>query len=312
MDRAGRSEHAPQARRAAAEPNGLSHAAAIVDNRPGAIAQRRLRHDIDSGPRMARQALLRPPRASDGAPVQAVGTSMTDALKTANPAYLQELASIHAPGMWDYTNNGAFAVSHKGRKYALGMDDADYSSAILKRTPRPAWYGSWHFSQEIDLISPTLKQDLYNQDCKQAANLLLHRHRGHDETAHTFPHVEATSGQNADYNAGTARPNVLPGAVPGGVKDANAQANLGEAYCIVSEPNSGQYNFHYGFVAAKKGAETLTAEGFATGNVNTTPDWSFSVYDNVSTFHSVWQPSMTKALPPFAPGYPFTFVVRLG
>lgn len=134
----------------------------------------------------------------------------------------------------------------------------------------------------------------------------------------TFPGVPVRSQEeknthiNADYDPATSRPSVLPANVPPGVKDANANADIGEAYCIVSEPNSGKYNFHYGCVAAKKGGEVLTVEGFATGNaLRTSPDWSFNVYDNVSSFHAVWGPQMTKSNPPFAPGYPFTFVAKL-
>jgi hypothetical protein len=302
----------PGTSRAAAEPERPSRATAIVDNRPSSIAQRRLQRSADTSPRLAARRLLDPAHTGSAAPVQRLGTTTTDALATATPAYLQELAKIHAPGLWDHTNNGAFAVSHKGRKYALGMDDASYSASILKRTPRTKLFGSYHFSQEIDLLTPQLKQDLYAKDCGQAADYLLHKHRGHDPTAHRFPQEEATGAHDASYDPLTERPSVLPPALPGGVKDANAQAGVGEAYCIVSEPNSGQYNFHYGFVAAKKGGEVLTVEGFATGNAATTPDWSFNAYDSVSTFHGVWQAAMTKSAAPFAAGYPFTFVVTLG
>jgi hypothetical protein len=308
---------------------GIRSAATLpfADGRPGAAAQRRLAEAIIASPRVAAQRTLvslmrehstaaqrRRRKAGEqlpAVPVQRMGTLFTDALATANPAYLRELSTIHAPGLWDYTNNGAFAVSHKGRKYALGMSDADYSAAILARTTRTKWIGSYHFSQEIDLRSNTLKQSLHGRDCESAANYLLHHEHGHDPATHRFAHVEKASTLNADFNRVTARPNVLPHQVPAGVKDANAQADVGEAYCIVSEPLSGQYNFHYGCVAAKKGGETLTVEGFATGSV-TTPDWSFNVYDSASTFHDVWRPNMTKVALPRAPGYPFTFVVRLG
>jgi hypothetical protein len=245
--------------------------------------------------------------------VQRLGRTTTDALKTAMPEYLRELADIHHPGLWDHTNNGAFAVSHKGRKYALGVHDASYSPAILKTTERTKWLGlgTHHFSQEIDVISDAMKTALHGQDCAAAAGYLLHKEHGNDPGVRAFPQVEKHTGLSSAYNPATERPNVLPNQVPAGVKDANARAEIGEAYCIVSEPASGQYNFHYGFVAAKRNDETLTVEGFATGNAATIPDWSFNAYDSVDTFHSVWQPNMTKVAPPLAPGYPFTFVTRL-
>ena len=264
------------------------------------------------------------PVDSSFAPVQRIGTQFTDALANATPAYLRELSTLHAPGLWDYTNAGAFAVTHKGRKNALGMSDANYSAAILKTTSRTNWLGldTKHFSRIIDLSSPKLATELHGRDCANAAEYLMHYNRGEDLSLidptnspaplhATRNQVEESTGLSADYVPLTQRPAVLPANVPGGVKDANAQADIGEAYCIVSEPNSGKYNFHYGAVAAKKGAEVLTVEGFATSSALTTPDWSFNVYDSASTFHQVWQQGMTKSTPPFAPGYPFTFVTKL-
>lgn len=256
-------------------------------------------------------------------PVQRVSTLFTDDLKNATPTYLRELADQYAPGLWDITNAGAFAVTHKGRKNAMGMSDATYSAAILKTTARTGWFGldTKHFNNHIELSSPRLAATMHGRDCSNAAEYLMHYQQGQDLAAvdattgaaihPTRSQVESSSNASSDYVAATARPAILPAALPAGVKDANAQAGIGEAYCIVSEPNSGKYNFHYGCVAAQKGGEILTVEGFATSSVLTTPDWSFNVYDSTSTFHGVWQAGMTKATPPFAPGYPFTFVTKL-
>jgi hypothetical protein len=261
----------------------------------------------------AARALIEATTRSGRSALQRMATTTTDNLRNAAPAYLQELASIHHPGLWDHTNNGGFAVSHKGRKYALGVDDANYSAGILTTTDRTKLFGSYHFSKEIDVIRASMKTALHGKDCAAAADYLLHKQRGLDPADRygKYSQFEKSTGISSAYDPTTQRPNVLPNQVPAGVKDANARAEIGEAYCIVSEPNSGKYNFHYGFVAAKRNDETLTVEGFATGNNMTTPDWSFNAYDSVSTFHSVWQPNMTKVAPPLAPGYPFTFVTTL-
>ena len=247
--------------------------------------------------------------------LQRMQTSFTNQLTNANPAYLRELSTIHAPGLWDYTNQGTFAVSHKGRKYALGVDDANYSDSILVRRTRTRWgWSRYHFRQEIDVKDDQLKQDLHGKDCRDAAEYLMHYQQGIDLTDSSITpssQEEKTTGTNADYSSTTHRPNVLPAQVPANVKDANARAEIGEAYCIVSQPDApGVYNFHYGCVAAKKGDEALTVEGFATGSA-TVPDWSFNVYDSVTTFHNHWEASMTPSQGILTPGYPFTFIAKL-
>lgn len=290
----------------------ISSLRSMINTSPQQLKQDRLQRRINSSAVVQRAK-----------PVQRVTTLFTDALKNASPSYLRELADQHAPGLWDITNAGAFAVTHKGRKDAMGMSDANYSAAILKTTARTGWFGldTKHFNQYIDLSSPKLAAAMYGRDCADAAEYLMHYHQGQDLTT-TLPgsgaalhptrsQAEKSTNASSDYVAVTQRPAILPTALPAGVKDANAQAGIGEAYCIVSEPNSGKYNFHYGCVAAQKGNETLTVEGFATSSALTTPDWSFNVYDSASTFHGVWQAGMTKSTPPFAPGYPFTFVTKL-
>ncbi|HBB34554.1 MAG TPA: hypothetical protein DDZ80_29865 [Cyanobacteria bacterium UBA8803] len=247
--------------------------------------------------------------------LQRVQTSRTDQLSNATPRYLRELSTIHNPGLWDYTNQGTFAVSHKGRKYALGVDDAQYSDRILARTIRRKWgWSTYHFRQEIDVKDDQLKNNLHGQDCSNAAEYLMHYEQGIDLTDSSITpnsQEEATTHTNADYDPTTHRPNVISTQVPANVKDANARAEIGEAYCIVSQPGAqGVYNFHYGCVAAKKGDEALTVEGFATGSA-TIPDWSFNVYDDVTTFHDHWQASMTPRQGTITAGYPFTFIAKL-
>ena len=62
--------------------------------------------------------------------VQLKYTISTDDLEKAYPEYLKELSTLDAPGRWDITNHGALAVTHKGRKKAMGMDDVTYSDTI--------------------------------------------------------------------------------------------------------------------------------------------------------------------------------------
>lgn len=238
-----------------------------------------------------------------------MATMTTDVLATADPAYLRELSSIDAPGMWDITSQGALAVSHKGRKKAMGMDDVTYSDNIIDRTTRRKWgWGRYHFRQELD-INDGLKQSLHGKTCIDAAEFLMNYEYDQrdidDVNTAARPAFETSTITQVDNPTA----DITPADIGAGNLNDNADADIGQSYVIVSEPNApGVYNFHYGCVAAKKGGEVLTVEGFATGNVLTTPGWSFNVYDSVSTFHGHWQQGMTPQNP-IDVTYPFTMVV---
>jgi hypothetical protein len=243
--------------------------------------------------------------------IQRVITKSTDDLGRMYPDYLQELSRLDAPGMWSCTNNGAFAVSHRGMQHAVGMSDAKYSS-LVKTKERWKIFGSYHFSYDIDLLSAELKKKLEGKTCIEAANYLMHYNMGRDISLAGTQELTMASRNPSipGFDPNTSRPTVQPQQVPVAERNDNARADLGESYCIVSEPNSECYNFHYGCVVAKKNGEALTAEGFATGSA-TLPNWSFRVYDSENTFHSSWRERMTKTEGDRNALYPFTFVTKL-